>query len=207
MDTGVYGLVSLKRDRLSSLCKQVMMTTAAFRVVNLTCLLEQQGGYAMDLFQIILIVSTLLCSLVAGFLLAFVIVVMPGIKELPDREFIRAFQVMDGVIQNNQPLFMIVWVGSVFTLIVSAILGIWHLDGIARITLLVATCTYIVGVQLPTMIINVPLNNRLQALDVSLEDHIMQKQGRKDFESRWNYWNSIRTIMATLLSVTLMVLL
>ena len=43
-------------------------------------------------FQIVLILATLLCSLVAGFLFAFAIIVMPGIKTLNDREFIRAFQ-------------------------------------------------------------------------------------------------------------------
>ena len=160
----------------------------------------------MDLFQILLVLSTLLCSLVAGFLFAFAVVVMPGIKALPDREFIRAFQVMDGVIQNNQPLFVIVWVGSVLTLIVSAIFGIWQLDSISRTALLLATFVYIVGVQLPTITINVPLNNRLQTLDVSSLDNIMQKRVRDDFESRWNFWNSFRTILASLVSVTLMIL-
>ena len=46
-------------------------------------------------FQIVLILATLLCSLVAGFLFAFATVVMPGIKTLNDREFIRAFQVIE----------------------------------------------------------------------------------------------------------------
>jgi uncharacterized membrane protein len=55
------------------------------------------------IFRIALILATSLCSLVAGFLFAFAIVVMPGIRSLNDREFIRAFQVMDGVIQNNHP--------------------------------------------------------------------------------------------------------
>jgi uncharacterized membrane protein len=161
----------------------------------------------MDLFQIILVLSTLLCSLVAGFLLAFAIVVMPGIKALPDREFIRAFQVMDGVIQNNHPLFIIIWVGSALTLIVSAVFGLWHLDGLALITLLLATFTYLVGVQLPTIIINIPLNNRLQSVDAFSADNIMQKQIRNDFESRWNVWNSFRTILASLVAVALMILL
>jgi uncharacterized membrane protein len=42
-------------------------------------------------FQIVLILATLLCSLVAGLLFAFASVVMPGIKQLNDREFIRTF--------------------------------------------------------------------------------------------------------------------
>ena len=159
-----------------------------------------------SIFQITLILATFFTSLVAGFLLAFAIVVMAGIKALPDREFIRAFQVMDGVIQNNHPLFIIVWVGSVLALIVSAVFGICQLDGISRIILLLATFVYIVGVQLPTLAINVPLNNRLQTLDTSSADNIMQKQARNEFESRWNFWNSFRTILASLVSVTLMIL-
>ncbi len=67
----------------------------------------------MGIFQIALILATFLCSLVAGFLFAFALVAMPGIRSLNDREFIRAFQVMDRVIQDNQPVFMLVWVGSV----------------------------------------------------------------------------------------------
>ncbi|MCB0191684.1 MAG: DUF1772 domain-containing protein [Anaerolineae bacterium] len=160
-----------------------------------------------SIFQITLILATFFTSLVVGFLFAFAIVVMPGIKALPDREFIRAFQVIDGVIQNNQPLFIVVWVGSALTLIVSAIFGMWQLDGISRVTLLLAAFAYIVGVQLPTITINVPLNNRLQTLDVSSADNIMQKRFRDDFESRWNFWNSFRTILASLVSVTLMILL
>jgi hypothetical protein len=30
---------------------------------------------------------------------------------------------------------------------------------------------------------------------------------RQDFESRWNYWNSTRTILASLVSVLLIILL
>ena len=51
----------------------------------------------MGIFQIALIGAAFLCSLVAGFLFAFAIVTMPGIRSLNDREFIRALQVMDRV--------------------------------------------------------------------------------------------------------------
>ena len=65
----------------------------------------------MGIFQIVLILAAFLCSLVAGFVFAFAFVVMPGIRSLNDREFIRAFQVMDRIIQNNQPVLC--WSGSV----------------------------------------------------------------------------------------------
>ena len=54
--------------------------------------------------EIALGLASFFCSLVAGFLFAFAVVVMPGIRHLGDREFLLAFQEMDGVIQRGQPL-------------------------------------------------------------------------------------------------------
>ena len=89
------------------------------------------------IFQITLVTATFLTSLVAGLLFIFAIVVMPGIKRLNDGEFIRAFQVIDGVIQNNHPLFLLAWMGSVVTLIAATALGFWQLDILGR-TLIIA---------------------------------------------------------------------
>ncbi len=161
----------------------------------------------MEVFQIALIVATFLGSLVAGLLFAFAIVVMPGIRSLNDREFIRAFQVMDGVIQNNQPIFMFVWLGSVVALVTSAVLGIGVLDGAERLLMIFAALAYLLGVQLPTATINIPLNNKLQTLDVDTMNETAQKAARKDFEPRWNRWNSIRTAVASLVSALLIILL
>ena len=158
-------------------------------------------------FPLILILTALLCSLVAGFLFAFAIVVMPGLKSLNDREFIRAFQVIDRVIQNNQPVFMLVWVGSVVALVISVLLGIGQLDGIGRVLIISAVLVYVFGVQLPTITINLPLNNKLQALDVDSMNETTQKAARIDFEPRWNRSNKIRTGFASLASLSLIVLL
>ena len=161
----------------------------------------------MGIFQIALFLATFLCSLVAGFLLAFALVVMPGIRSLNDREFIRAFQVMDRIIQNYQPIFMLVWVGSVVALVTSAVLGIGQLDGAGRLLIIFAALAYLLGVQLPTVTINIPLNNKLQTLDVNAMNETTQKAARKDFEPRWNRWNSIRAAFASLASALLIILL
>ncbi len=161
----------------------------------------------MEIFQVALIVATLLCSLVAGFVFAFAVVVMPGIKGLNDRGFIQAFQVMDRVIQNNQPLFVFVWVGSVVVLVVSAVLGFGQLDTGGRLLIIGATLVYVLGVQVPTMTINVPLNNRLQTLDVDTMTDTSHRDARADFEPRWIRWNSIRTALASVASALLMILL
>ena len=158
-------------------------------------------------FQILLILATLLCSLVAGFLFAFATVVMPGIKTLGDREFIRAFQVIDGVIQNNQPLMVAVWMGSIVAAVTAAGLGFGQLEGAQRLLLIAAPLVYILGVQLSTFTINVPLNNRLQALNVDAMDAPALKAARRNFEPGWNRWNLVRTPFASLASVLFMILL
>lgn len=63
--------------------------------------------------------ATVLRSLVAGFLFAFAVVVLPDIGSLDDGGFIRAFQVIDRVIQDNQLLFVAVWLGSVLALAIA----------------------------------------------------------------------------------------
>ena len=161
----------------------------------------------MEIFQIIVFLATFLCSLVAGFLFAFAIVVMPGIRNLYDRDFIRAFQVMDRVIQNNQPIFVMVWVGSVAALVASLVLGIWQLDGTGRLLIIFAAAAYLLGVQLPTFAVNIPLNNKLQALDIDAVNAAVEKTARQEFEARWNLWNAIRTAFACLTSALLILLL
>ena len=159
------------------------------------------------IFTIILVVTTLLCSLVAGFLFAFAVVAMPGIGRLDDRSFIRAFQVIDGVIQDNQPLFMFVWVGSIVALVLATALGLSEIDGMNRTVLIAAVIIYLLGVQLPTARVNIPLNNKIQELNV---DHMNDREAsdaRTEFEGRWNRWNRIRTVVATFVALALQFLL
>lgn len=153
-----------------------------------------------------MIVAALLCSWVAGFLLAFALVVMPGIAELDDRRFCRAFQVIDGVIQNNQPLFVAMWLGSVLASLAAAALGTLAFDPVGKALVLTATAAYLLGVQLPTAAINVPLNNALQAIDLQegADDNAVAA-ARAAFETRWNRSNLARTAIACAVTVLLIV--
>ena len=55
---------------------------------------------------------------------------MPGIGLFLDNgSFLRVFQVIDGIIQRKQPVFVSIWVGSVIALLVAAGLGWGELDG------------------------------------------------------------------------------
>jgi uncharacterized membrane protein len=161
----------------------------------------------MSILEPVLILATLLCALTAGFAFAFASVVMPGIGKLGDRGFIRSFQVIDGVIQAGQPVFGLVWMGSIAALVMAAALATLQLNGIERALVIASALTYALGVQLPTFRINVPLNNALQKLEIDAMDEDALASARRVFESRWVRWNSIRTIIASLVSVALMFVL
>jgi len=159
----------------------------------------------MDAFQLTLLAATLLCALVAGFLVSFAVVVMPGLRALSPADYLRAFQAMDGVIQRGHPLFALMWLGSVLALVAAAALGWSRLEGLERGLLLAAAGVYLLGVQLPTFLFNIPLNNRLQALDVAGMEPAAQEALRAEFEGRWIRSNTARTILACLVSGALLV--
>lgn len=154
-------------------------------------------------FQASLLLATFLTALVTGFVLLFAIVVMPGLGTLDDRDFLRAFRATDRVIQDNQPLFILVWVGSALSVLAAAILGAFLLDGVALVLLLAAAASYLLGAQLPTIAVNIPLNDRVQTLDIETLDGASLTAERRRFEARWNRWNVIRTGFASLATISL----
>ena len=153
-----------------------------------------------------LMLTIMLCSLVAGLLFGFAIVVMPGIAKLTDKDYLLAFKHMDGIIQNNQPLFILVWAGSILSIIITLILGIMNLSGIQIYLLVFASILYLFGVQLPTFRFNIPLNNSIQHLDIESLEESEATSSRVDFEIPWNRWNKIRTVNA-ILAVSMLLLL
>ncbi|MEM7291154.1 MAG: anthrone oxygenase family protein [Pseudomonadota bacterium] len=161
----------------------------------------------MEWIQLAVLISALLCSLVTGLVLCFAIIVMPGIKTLGTVEFLKSFKAMDGIIQKNPPLFMVVWLGSTLAILLSTLLGFWQLQGLDMGLLIFACITYIFGVHLPTITTNVPLNNRLQSVDLDATTPPELRAILHLFETRWLYWNTVRTVVATLTTLTLLVLL
>ncbi|NNC42303.1 MAG: DUF1772 domain-containing protein [Acidimicrobiia bacterium] len=161
----------------------------------------------MEILHVVVIVAALLCALVTGLLFGFVVVAMPGIGTLPDRDFLRGFRVMDRVIQDGHPLFMAAWIGSVLAVVATAVLGVLQLEGSERVLAVAAAAVYLLGVQLPTAAINIPMNNKLQSLELEAMDDAAMSSARLDFEERWNRWNTIRTGLGVVTTVLLLILL
>ena len=155
----------------------------------------------MEILNISLFLSTLLCSLVTGFILTYAIVVMPGLSKLDDKEFIKAFQVTDGIIQNNQPIFILIWVGSIISVVSTIIISIFTLGILEGWKIIFVSLVYLIGVQAITIIIHLPLNRRIQKIDINSTNLQSLNEERKNFETKWNYFNNIRTVIAFLVTL------
>ena len=161
----------------------------------------------MNFLEVSLICSILSCTLVTGFTLLYAVVIMPGLSKLDDKEFIKAFQVTDGVIQDNQPLFILTWLGSVIS-VVGAILSSIISVGLPEAWLIVFVgVVYLLGVQGITLSVHLPLNNHIKKINIEKTDHQTLSVEREKFETRWNFFNTIRTGISFSVSLTLLVVI
>ena len=161
----------------------------------------------MDVLDISLILSILSCSLVGGFIFTYAIVVMPGLSNLNDKDFLRAFQVTDAIIQSNQPLFMFTWIGSIVSILTTILVSLVSY-GLSETWLIVLVgVAYLLGVQGITIAIHIPLNNHIQKVKIDeLNDETLTDE-RLNFETKWNFFNNIRTGIAISASLLLLILL
>ena len=159
----------------------------------------------MDVLDILLIFSILSCSLVGGFIFTYAIIVMPGLSKLNDKDFLRAFQVTDAVIQNKQPLFMSTWIGSIIAMLTIILVSLVSVGQSETWLVVLLSVFYLLGVHGITIAIHIPLNNQIQKVLIEdLNDEAI-KDERVKFERKWNFFNNIRTSIS--ISVTLLLLI
>ncbi|MDG1482607.1 MAG: DUF1772 domain-containing protein [Myxococcota bacterium] len=99
----------------------------------------------------------------SGMMLAFSAGTMRGLSRLPEAEAVRAMQAINVSVIN--PLFLGVFIGTGPLLV--ALSGIDLYGGSPNRYLLAATLVYVVGVVAVTILGNVPLNDRLAAVDTT----------------------------------------
>ena len=150
----------------------------------------------MDILDISLFFSILLSALVTGFILTYAIVIMPGLSNLDDKEFIKAFQVTDGIIQNNQPIFILIWIGSIVSVLSTIITSILCLGILDAWLIIFVSVVYLLLVQGITILIHLPLNKSIQNIDINSSNSETLSKMRKSFETKWNYFNNVRTVVA-----------
>ena len=150
----------------------------------------------MDILDISLFFSILLSALVTGFILTYAIVIMPGLSNFDDKEFIKVFQVTDGIIQNNQPIFILIWVGSIVSVLSTIITSILTLGMLNAWLIIFVGVVYLLVVRGITISIHLPLNKSIQNIDINSSNSETLSKMRKSLETKWNYFNNVRTVVA-----------
>ncbi|MFC6101860.1 anthrone oxygenase family protein [Olivibacter domesticus] len=140
--------------------------------------------------------SLLSTALIAGLFFNWSNTIMPGLKQLSTRSFLEAMQSLNRIILN--PSFLVTFLVPVALLPLSCYFQFKESVGLRFYFLLLACILYIFGVFLVTMVVNVPINDSLDKLDIlNANDNDLLHQ-RLQFEKRWIPFNSIRAICAFL---------
>ena len=66
---------------------------------------------------------------------------------------------------------------------------------------------YLLGVQGITISIHLPLNKHIQNIDIDITDSQTLSDERKNFETKWNYYNNIRTGIAAFVVLIFLLIL
>lgn len=137
------------------------------------------------------IITALGCGLIAGAFFAFSTFVMKALGKLPPHDGLAAMQSINIVVIN--PVFLGVFVGTAILCVVVGIMSVVKFADAGSAWLLAGCVLYFVGTFLVTMLLNVPLNNALAAVDPASTEG---SQFWTKFLTDWTFWNHVRTLAA-----------
>jgi uncharacterized membrane protein len=142
------------------------------------------------------ILSVLLTGLIAGLFYGYDCSIIKGLGNLPDKEYLGAFQSINRAILN--PYFFLSFIGSILVLLITCWLVFKTGNRSTFYFVLAATLVYLLGAFIVTMAANVPLNNQLDKLNLAAEPAEAIRAFREKFEAGWNKWHHIRTYASIL---------
>lgn len=132
-------------------------------------------------------------GLIGGVFFAFSTFVMQALAKLTPERGIEAMQWINKTVIN--PMFLGVFMGMAPFSIALAVLAIWQWGTPGMLYIVIGGGLYVLGCFMVTITGNVPLNNRLAAVDAASEEALPTW---KLYLSRWVMFNHIRTIGSTL---------
>jgi uncharacterized membrane protein len=119
-------------------------------------------------------------GLVGGVFFVFSVAIMPAFARLPERHGVAVMQTINVTIVRAP--FITAFIGTALLCAAQVVLAPTDVLGVAGAAL------YVVGGLGVTMALNVPLNNRLTAVDADAPDAFWGVYAR-----RWTVWNHVRT--------------
>jgi uncharacterized membrane protein len=138
-------------------------------------------------------------GLMAGLYFAFSTAVMPALRRLTPAAGAEAMQQVNRVILN--PLFLLVFMGTGLVCLL-LVIGAPFSGRPGTVWIVIGGLLYLVGNIGLTMVVNVPMNNRLDAANP------LTDQGATiwaDYLNRWTAWNHVRALACTAATAVLTV--
>ncbi len=139
--------------------------------------------------------SIILTGLCAGLFYAWSVSVIPGTQKIDDLSYLKSMQSINREILN--PAFFLVFFGSLIALVCSTYFT-YSVSTKGFVYLLIATLTYLMGTIGVTGMGNVPLNNQLEALNLTELSTKDMAQFRQHYELRWNKLHTYRMLFSVL---------
>jgi uncharacterized membrane protein len=153
----------------------------------------------MERFTYALTVTTALGSgLMAGLFFIFSNTIMAALGRLTPANGIGAMQAINVAILN--PVFLLTFMGTAVLsvmLVIAALLG-WH-AGAGAGWIYSDAALYLIGIIGVTMIVNVPMNNVLIAVEPG---SVNGAAFWADYLVKWTRWNHVRTVAGVLATLS-----
>ena len=150
---------------------------------------------------IVFFMAVLLNALSTGFFFAWSVSVVLGTKKVGHLTYLETMQNMNREILNLA--FFIVFFGSLIALVITTCLQFNNTT--VLVLVLASTIIYLIGTFGVTVFRNVPLNNELEALNITKLSLIELKNFRTYYESAWNYFHGIRTVSSMVSFILLLI--
>lgn len=135
--------------------------------------------------------ALLLMGNIAGLFYAYSVSVVPGLNATRADHAVAAMQQINVKILN--PLFFASFMGAPLVAAVAGVLLLGSGQRTAAVLFFGAVAVYVLGAFVPTVIVNVPLNNALLAAG-DVTDPARAAQVWAEFAPKWAPWNHLRTL-------------
>ncbi len=143
------------------------------------------------------LLAGVLSALLAGFYLAFSVVIMPSLARLPDRVLVSVMQTVNRVIVR--PAFVALFLGAPGVAAVALVLAL--VAGAPVLAILVGAVLQVASI-VTTVAGNIPLNTALDRADPDDAGDIVR--AREAFERPWVRAHLVRTAFTTVGAVALL---
>jgi len=133
--------------------------------------------------------SVIACGLVSGVFLAFSDFVMKSLVTASPMSGIEAMQIINRKVYGS--VFLTLFMGMAPVSLLMAGYAYFRVSGPAQAWIIIGAALYLIGAFLVTMVFNVPMNQRLDAMDLSAPETVAYWA---KYARHWTFWNHVRTL-------------